>query len=223
MGGDNKPGLSPRGRGNRCSGPNATIVIGSIPAWAGEPNGPAACPARRPVYPRVGGGTRLERLTASDSEGLSPRGRGNPMAVVVIGSDPRSIPAWAGEPLVVDAVDCDLGVYPRVGGGTLCVVFPDVIHWGLSPRGRGNRGHQQHRNRHDRSIPAWAGEPLCPSPIDSVKQVYPRVGGGTPRHAVVRHAGRIGSIPAWAGEPLPPVIVDSKVVGLSPRGRGNRS
>ena len=52
-----------------------------------------------------------------------------------------------------------IGVYPRVGGGTLVDFSKGRTRVGLSPRGRGN-----HRCRFCGtfswgSIPAWAGEP----------------------------------------------------------------
>ena len=71
----------------------------------------------------------------------------------------RSIPAWAGEPIVTVIGWVKAKVYPRVGGGTH---FPKTLHCnniGLSPRGRGNRQHSQACKCHQRSIPAWAGEP----------------------------------------------------------------
>ena len=72
-------GLSPRGRGNLIAETGSLIGDRSIPAWAGEP-----FPARpelcvQPVYPRVGGGTALGAMGDSVEDGLSPRGRGNPL------------------------------------------------------------------------------------------------------------------------------------------------
>ena len=47
-----------------------------------------------------------------------------------------------------------LEVYPRVGGGTLCMTNPRPTVRGLSPRGP-----TVSSNGPDWSIPAWAGEP----------------------------------------------------------------
>ena len=49
-------GLSPRGRGKQAHQPRAVIVVGSIPAWAGETRRRSRLSPRSPVYPRVGGG-----------------------------------------------------------------------------------------------------------------------------------------------------------------------
>ena len=190
----------PRGRGNRdrrCQG-----VYGgrSIPAWAGEP--PQACQAHHKlrVYPRVGGGTKGWPDFSKDAQGLSPRGRGNlaprPFALTLR----RSIPAWAGEPEVLVGVAKLNWVYPRVGGGTMLSVAWSAIKAGLSPRGRGNRPDGQVKPQVRRSIPAWAGEPICITPTRGRYRVYPRVGGGT----------------------VSPPVTCATLHGLSPRGRGNR-
>ena len=50
------------------------------------------------------------------------------------------------------------------------------------------------------SIPAWAGEPFSWRSVRIFRGVYPRVGGGTNEFTAQ----------------------DSVIVGLSPRGRGNR-
>ena len=111
-------GLSPRVRGNPAREVRGQVNAGSIPACAGEPCWvcPAhsampvypACagePARaRPglgtarVYPRVCGGTTVAHPRVVVDAGLSPRVRGNPVVVVIVQDDHRSIPACAGEP-----------------------------------------------------------------------------------------------------------------------------
>ena len=73
------------------------------------------------------------------------------------------------------------------------------VLYGLSPRGRGNRGQPRRVIRSHRSIPAWAGKPDLSEGRDKMAEVYPRVGGETDGHA-------------W--------IVET-IEGLSPRGRGN--
>ena len=70
-------GLSPRLRGNLGSHNDGSVILGSIPASAGEP------PPSRPhvpllsVYPRVCGGTDVPVLPRQADVGLSPRLRGN--------------------------------------------------------------------------------------------------------------------------------------------------
>ena len=172
----------------------------SIPAWAGEPILATAGASACKVYPRVGGGTDCLRVPIGILSGLSPRGRGNLLPDALDGINYRSIPAWAGEPSLRRRKARMLAVYPRVGGGTPSVAPPGLTPAGLSPRGRGNHPGGGRAGPVRRSIPAWAGEPYRGGPGLRHAEVYPRVGGGT----------------------LPGAGARRGLVGLSPRGRGNR-
>ena len=72
---------------------------------------------------------------------------------------------------------------------------------GLSPRGRGNPLRAYAKLALRRSIPAWAGKPDFTATLRQQEVVYPRVGGET------------SSLAPFSGPSM----------GLSPRGRGNRS
>ena len=70
-------GLSPRMRGNHSQQSGEPVAVGSIPAYAGEPDASVCgCPQNR-VYPRVCGGTAHQSGNAGAGRGLSPRMRGN--------------------------------------------------------------------------------------------------------------------------------------------------
>ena len=71
-------GLSPRVRGKLTHPPHRRRRLRSIPACAGEARIAAINPARRPVYPRVCGGSAGQNGGWSDGRGLSPRVRGKP-------------------------------------------------------------------------------------------------------------------------------------------------
>ena len=131
-------GLSPRGRGSRNSRSPDVSASGSIPAWAGEPPILAYAVRRIGVYPRVGGGARLEIDPLLNDRGLSPRGRGSQHRRRGHEHRPGSIPAWAGEPFVRIALYALAGVYPRVGGGAYHIGPAPKGEQGLSPRGRGS-------------------------------------------------------------------------------------
>ena len=152
-------GLSPRGRGNRDCWYSVSWTRWSIPAWAGEPIFRRRSFASSWVYPRVGGGTANTSIGLQNTDGLSPRGRGNrrliPEQVPLV----RSIPAWAGEPPRSPPCPRLTTVYPRVGGGTELMVEAEHTALGLSPRGRGNLLWGCRTPNLIRSIPAWAGEP----------------------------------------------------------------
>ena len=131
-------GLSPRGRGNHGRVTYGSNIVGSIPAWAGEPTSEWHKHIPDAVYPRVGGGTRRWSIIRLASLGLSPRGRGNPGLKEIASGVFRSIPAWAGEPQSPYRRQRLRWVYPRVGGGTSLGPRRRGGSWGLSPRGRGN-------------------------------------------------------------------------------------
>ena len=155
--------------------------------------------------------------------GLPPRGRGNLFVGHAAARSDGSTPAWAGQPPDRNLRCPHRGVYPRVGGATLCWsswwlsrsglpprgrgnprclgVRLRVVFTGLPPRGRGNLSAVPPGRGQDRSTPAWAGQPPPPSPILRWTGVYPRVGGAT---TLSRH-----------------VRLDNGVRGLPPRGRGN--
>ena len=131
-----------------------------------------------------------------------------------------SIPACAGEPYSKNTPNILAQVYPRVCGGTCIQCRRNYPVCGLSPRVRGNQHVGIAARPLARSIPACAGEPLWPQTLAGIRQVYPRVCGGTvsplcysqPSYGLsprvrgnLRVCGDIGcpdgSIPACAGEP----------------------
>ena len=172
------------------------------------------------VYPRGCGGTEGGRSRRHQSEGLSPRVRGNLPTPEAAPALPGSIPAGAGEPTWPGSGLAPHRVYPRGCGGTQGVPFDYVDRVGLSPRVRGNHVIVVAGELDGGSIPAGAGEPRRTARSRRRIWVYPRGCGGTGR----RGRGRVpesglsprvrgnprrrpagqepsGSIPAGAGEP----------------------
>ena len=213
-------GLSPRVRGNLTPTGEARSAPRSIPACAGEPHRQRSTPAGRRVYPRVCGGTLIQRRLAPPSDGLSPRVRGNRIAIGQPQRPRGSIPACAGEPVGGVTASPTATVYPRVCGGTLLAPGILMAKLGLSPRVRGNPRPRPRPRRYSGSIPACAGEPTCAMVDSCPSTVYPRVCGGTIRYAATskhptglsprvrgnplaahRTRALMRSIPACAGEP----------------------
>ena len=154
-------GLSPHVRGNRSTVRAPDLVVGSIPARAGEPSERDERLETLKVYPRTCGGTDAKTSAADRINGLSPHVRGNPSPLPLERPAPGSIPARAGEPAQGrSALGLD-AVYPRTCGGTLSRVFLSPRYTGLSPHVRGNREVPRTGVPSRRSIPARAGEPLC--------------------------------------------------------------
>ena len=188
-------------RGNQVAYVNLRKTDGSIPACAGEP-GCAGRPSRlAAVYPRVCGGTDGLAGVVAAPHGLSPRVRGNLGRLIRRSVGLRSIPACAGEPYDAAGPSSSPWVYPRVCGGTRAAALSASPPSGLSPRVRGNRCGLWRGLCRRGSIPACAGEPTWNPPTIPTAAVYPRVCGGT----------------ILLNRPK------SKVEGLSPRVRGNRS
>ena len=98
-------GLSPRVRGNQLITRLYANCIGSIPARAGEPGTWGRCTRAIGVYPRACGGTMPKGEHDTPGPGLSPRVRGNHAASVVPHAGSGSIPARAGEPLVIKSLN----------------------------------------------------------------------------------------------------------------------
>ena len=213
-------GLSPRVRGNPDHADSRRERTGSIPACAGEPCGTIPTCRRGSVYPRVCGGTRIQRLRERAPYGLSPRVRGNQQSAPQGAAEPGSIPACAGEPASGPSPPAPAWVYPRVCGGTSSSWNHHALAAGLSPRVRGNPVDAGRLDARLRSIPACAGEPTRSRRSWRFDRVYPRVCGGTttsrpaggsswglsPRVRGNLWAAKaawvgVGSIPACAGEP----------------------
>jgi len=91
-------GPSPRGRGNHRSLKPFCLVLGTIPAWAGEPHLPQPAHKATGDHPRVGGGTFQRPAALRAVQGPSPRGRGNQADHAGALGAGGTIPAWAGEP-----------------------------------------------------------------------------------------------------------------------------
>ena len=151
-------GLSPRMRGNLRDLGGEMDLVGSIPAYAGEPRAGMGGIGGFQVYPRVCGGTPGLRHAGAVVRGLSPRMRGNPVgggftsrrrrSIPAYAGEPTtyrlalgkrwSIPAYAGEPTTYRSLYHSVRVYPRVCGGTGLPPPKPPPQRGLSPRMRGN-------------------------------------------------------------------------------------
>ena len=154
-------GLSPPTRGNLILAIVAGVAARSIPAHAGEPPLSDCGFVKSAVYPRPRGGTPRTAWTRRWTKGLSPPTRGNRRRKPEPPPAERSIPAHAGEPLIIPMGVRGWGVYPRPRGGTRRSVPSSRHPFGLSPPTRGNLGRTIAQKRRGRSIPAHAGEPVA--------------------------------------------------------------
>ncbi len=193
------------------------------------------------VYPRGCGGTLTGQKSPADSNGLSPRVRGNHIASLSQHANDRSIPAGAGEPRYMVFNLLVQWVYPRGCGGTCDhgPIFP--THAGLSPRVRGNQSLKLCHYHNGTVYPrGCGGTRMVDSVQDKDRGLSPRVRGNpTPANSTAKDNR---SIPAGAGEPAFHHLIMGLIVvyprgcggttlmnagsdlqqGLSPRVRGNR-
>ena len=150
------------------------------------------------VYPRPGGGNLGGVLQPGKHLGLSPHGRGKPIAPIAMIAMIRSIPARAGETIRLFSARGGNTVYPRTGGGNTARGATASASNGLSPHGRGKPVQSHRYILGERSIPARAGETKEGKSAAGLCQVYPRTGGGN-------YGKIVGARPSR---------------GLSPHGRG---
>ena len=112
-------GPSPRWRGNPLHLQSAALLVGTIPALAGEP---ACCRRKRFVagdHPRAGGGTGSLLCGRETGVGPSPRWRGNLTRTAGYRTHTGTIPALAGEPARYGRQARSPWDHPRAGGGTV--------------------------------------------------------------------------------------------------------
>ena len=91
-------GLSPRMRGNRLNLQDNCRILGPIPAYAGQPFFGVSEKTLNTAYPRVCGATGTGQRSGARGWGLSPRMRGNRLAVHWVDRGVGPIPAYAGQP-----------------------------------------------------------------------------------------------------------------------------
>ncbi len=175
--------------------------IGSIPASAGQPRRRIIDPLLPTVYPRECGAARSVRPGCHTCTGLSPRVRGSLISISYLYLVCRSIPASAGQPIVIVVPPSYLRVYPRECGAAFIPDIDAIREEGLSPRVRGSRALSRVAKLFRRSIPASAGQPHPCNATRRSSTVYPRECG--------------------AASPYP--LGTLNVPGLSPRVRGSRA
>ena len=152
-------GLSPHARGSRLGVYRKRLVLGSIPACAGEPDCRHGRRGLIGVYPRMRGGAHRTNTGLMTDGGLSPHARGSRRGLGYAAGQAGSIPACAGEPTNWCRGQANRTVYPRMRGGAQRKFSNTNRDWGLSPHARGSLRLEQDFQSWIGSIPACAGEP----------------------------------------------------------------
>ncbi len=194
-------GRSPRTRGSQVTTTDPVSVLGSIPAYAGEPVLTDAEHGTYRVDPRVRGGASVAKSSAINGKGRSPRTRGSREPQRHGHQPAGSIPAYAGEPKKRHHHQRQRQVDPRVRGGA---VRFDLWHHeapGRSPRTRGSPSIYVPIVVGVGSIPAYAGEPHTARSLRAAIEVDPRVRGGARRKSSAALAIP-GRSPRTRGSPI---------------------
>ncbi len=171
-------GRSPRTRGSQRLDLRQRVVVGSIPAYAGEPDKACHKTPNVQVDPRVRGGATRGTSRSPWSRGRSPRTRGSHAKLTGAARNEGSIPAYAGEPLWSGVPTLRAQVDPRVRGGAIPLRAPSDASGGRSPRTRGSLLVVVLVCKTEGSIPAYAGEPRGMPKRALRPEVDPRVRGG---------------------------------------------
>ena len=106
-------GSSPRVRGTRAPNAPHRIPQRFIPAGAGNTPKQIGCAPDRAVHPRGCGEHPTQRRASANRRGSSPRVRGTPVRIHVVGDQLRFIPAGAGNTRERRRRRPDPAVHPR--------------------------------------------------------------------------------------------------------------
>ena len=178
-------GLSPLTRGNRLVSTTQPVLLGPIPAYAGQPRLGAWWPMHQWAYPRLRGATASVQEGGMTCWGLSPLTRGNLAGNGTDALPAGPIPAYAGQPAFAPGSRWALRAYPRLRGATRSRAKNILVPWayprlrgatlsaccaasmslGLSPLTRGNRRQRGEAGRQAGPIPAYAGQPRPDTPV----------------------------------------------------------
>ena len=191
-------GLSPPARGNPRGLRLFGVLLGPIPASAGEPQMTAVSKYLPRAYPRQRGGTATYHRDPAWVQGLSPPARGNQRRAVVESDRGGPIPASAGEPCSPRSPRRSAGAYPRQRGGTEGDGDAVGIFGGLSPPARGNPADFDDVDDLAGPIPASAGEPIAGAVQFGGQWAYPRQRGGT-QHTIHHTPSAAGLSPPARG------------------------
>ena len=170
-------GSSPRARGTPVS---SNLIMGSagiIPACAGNTTESQSARLCNWDHPRVRGEHAIEKPTAKDRMGSSPRARGTLIVAGVRFRWVGIIPACAGNTHFDTTHSIVWRDHPRVRGEHMQVNAASIAAQGSSPRARGTQAAYPVASASRRIIPACAGNTMNPPQYSLYCWDHPRVRG----------------------------------------------
>ncbi len=170
-------GSSPHARGTRLFDRHAHVILRFIPACAGNTRHHQHYVVRAPVHPRMRGEHRMSHAKSISSRGSSPHARGTRRIASAAADRPRFIPACAGNTVYAARIRSFLPVHPRMRGEHATTGGRIKETCGSSPHARGTPQFNAVHARHQRFIPACAGNTVCPTMSCVIVTVHPRMRG----------------------------------------------
>ena len=173
-------GSSPRVRGTPVFPAVFCRYLRFIPARAGNMRCLESSAERFPVHPRACGEHKPDLYDEPREAGSSPRVRGTRRRAMSGGSDPRFIPARAGNTRRRRWRNPWRGSSPRVRGDTLVMLRGRLPRTGSSPRVREHPPTPDSTPTSSGSSPRVRGTPMIGWPSDQYRRFIP-ARAGTPR------------------------------------------
>ena len=195
-------GSSPHTRGTPISVECWPKSVRFIPAYAGNAINTAGVPQKGPVHPRIRGERLYCARAAAIRDGSSPHTRGTPLGSHCWRSNPRFIPAYAGNAKSLAPHSSPHSVHPRIRGERGAGLSGRGGRCGSSPHTRGTQDGRLSSLMENRFIPAYAGNARCLCSQRTPAPVHPRIRG---ERRVRRPAADLcgGSSPHTRGTPRP--------------------
>ena len=175
-------GSSPQVRGRSLNPLALAILIGLIPAGAGQIPRAPALRAPRPAHPRRCGADCRDSFTRELSWGSSPQVRGRSPPTKQSASTVRLIPAGAGQMAAADPLVTTVGAHPRRCGADNALVFLGGELNGSSPQVRGRYRRWTSNDAARGLIPAGAGQMENLFSFSSGFGAHPRRCGADPEN-----------------------------------------
>ena len=175
------PGSSPLARGTLSLQPPGTVILGLIPARAGNTRRPDGEGIHRWAHPRSRGEHRLALAAGLGCRGSSPLARGTLTFRTFFATNTGLIPARAGNTNFTAFIANTLWAHPRSRGehrrvhvltfvlvgssplarGTRDIIIPETFSLGLIPARAGNTFRRRRHNHPGRAHPRSRGEHTC--------------------------------------------------------------
>ena len=191
-------GSSPHTRGTIPACPENFGHLRFIPAYAGNDSCAPSSVNAITVHPRIRGERALRGVLHRGESGSSPHTRGTHRRADRIAQHHRFIPAYAGNAASRCEMPATSSVHPRIRGernNEIARVAPSI---GSSPHTRGTPVRDDARVHIDRFIPAYAGNAVIVTTVQSPLSVHPRIRGERSPNTIVTTQGD-GSSPHTRG------------------------